>query len=1139
MKRIVCDMSAILWAGLKAGVDREFGQKLPDPKNEEKTVFINGWQHGYENAVSSIVATLNKFSAAPKDMLMVWDGKNAKLFRRSFDPGYKEGRDHMPEEYEQFSLLREKIESTFLDLGASSVWLDGWEADDVIAHLAKNLHGAEVVVVSTDNDLAVLQGGNVSTYIGGELNHNKYGPWPAQFITCYKALVGDQSDRIKGVKGFGDKAFLDLYVRYGDDGLELMSEMLDTGTLHNLEEDVADFPKLKVILNDMDGAYRSWKCAKLYPHMINTMRKPLEYRCGMVKPGPHPDERLAKWAGVTHLVHAGNLMKLSDDITRNIAVAEFVALDIETSANETSDEWIENLRQNKGEDDQVGIDVFGHELTGLGITCGPNSNVTYYFTVDHREEGGVRNLSSDQVRRIVERIKPDQLTACHNTSFEISVLGREWGEAWKDNGLMGMLPNVVDTKLMASYVNENIKHGLKGLSKRFLNYDQTNYDEVTTLEAPVEDLPAGGRLIDTREENGFIFEKRQYRMNELTAQQVLAYGADDTICTAALYHWFRTVMALENTWEPFCQIEIDPAYLTAAAFNQGQVWNPELIAELAEEDAQKREAGWAVLRQFLIDQGWEGTQCPVYTEDITAAQIKEVYQLVTGRELETRVRTPSKLAALVEEAGEYELAKAIDLTLSGDARLLNTMVKAHFSGEPALNMDSPKQLTRLLYETMGLPIRLRNKPTDKMREAGEPGSPKTDDLALQYALKYDVGGRPELEKVVRAFQAIRVADTKAKIYYRPYRYVFHWKDQKVRPQYNQCATNTRRYSCGGPNQQQMAKHEKHGEKPRIREVVDPHHKDAVVVSLDFSGQELRIIADYSRDPNMLACYVGDDKKDMHSLTAVGIVQRKPAAELWRLCRVDEPDARKIPEELQAVLREAAARWAHMSYDAFVAAAEDTSGWEYPMIKLMRALGKKTNFTTEFGAQAPKLAETLLVEIDEAKAYIEAKHTAFARAEAWKQEVIREARRTGYSTTMMGVRRHLAEAFNSLEGYTRSKAERQAVNFKVQGSAAEMTKLAMARCWRARLLERYDCRFYGPIHDELVWSVHKDQAVEFIRELHSLMTKPYAAMTVPIVASISFGPNFGQQIECGDDFDEVTIRKELSKLFDKEGLKQAA
>lgn len=1137
MKRIVCDMSAILWAGLKAGVDREFGQKLPDPKNEEKTVFINGWQHGYENAVSSLVSTLNKFSAAPKDLLMVWDGKNAKLFRRAFDPGYKEGRDHMPEEYEQFSLLREKIEQTFLDLGASSIWVDGWEADDVIAHLAKNLH-CETVVVSTDNDLAVLQGGRVSTYIGGELNHNKYGPWPAHFITCYKALVGDTSDRIKGVKGFGDKAFLDLYVRYGDDGLELMSEMLDTGTLDKLEEDVEDFPKLKTILNDLEGAYRSWKCAKLYPHMVNTMRKPLEYKCGMVKPGPHPDERLAKWAGVTHLVHAGNLTKLSDDITRNIAVAEFVALDIETSANDTSDEWIENLRQNKGEDDQVGIDVFGHELTGLGITCGPNSNVTYYFTVDHREEGAVRNLSSDQVRRIVERIKPTQLKVIHNVSFELSVLQREWGEAWKDNGLMGMLPNVVDTKLMASYVNENIRHGLKGLSKRFLNYDQTNYDEVTTLEAPVEDLPPGGRLIETREENGFIFEKRQYRMNELTAQQVLAYGADDTICTAALYHWFRTVMALENTWGAFCRIEIDPAYLTAAAFNQGQVWNPELIAELAEDDAKKREAGWAVLRQFLIDQGWEGTQCPVYTEEITAAQIKEAYQLVTGRELETRVRTPSKIAALIEEKGEYELAKAIDLTLTGDARLLNTMVKAHFSGEPALNMDSPKQLAKLLYETMGLPIRLRNKPTDKMREAGEPGSPKTDDLALQYALKYDVEGRPELEKVVRAFQAIRVADTKAKIYYRPYRYVFHWKDQKVRPQYNQCATNTRRYSCGGPNQQQMAKHEKHGEKPRIREAVLAHHKDAVIVPPDFSGQELRIIADYSKDKELLACYVGDQTKDMHSLTAVGIVRRKPAEELWRLCTVENKDVRTLSDEDQATFREWAALWKNMTYEQFVEILHG-SGPMFPMAKKMRAVAKSVNFASNYGAQAAKLAETLLVDQEEGKVYVDAYNTAFSGVLRWKDEVVAEARRNGYVTTMMGVRRHLAELLNSFDGFTRSKAERQAVNFKVQGSAAEMTKLAMGRCWSAKLLERYDCRFYGPIHDELVWSVHKDQAVEFTRELHALMTEPYATMSVPIVASVSVGRSFGKQLEVSDEFEATLLQEAVDSLFQTEELKQAA
>lgn len=693
----------------------------------------------------------------------------------------------------------------------------------------------------------------------------------------------------------------------------------------------------------------------------------------------------------------------------------------------------------------------------------------------------------------------------------------------------GLLPNVVDTKLMASYVNENIRHGLKGLSKRFLNYEQTNYDEVTTLEAPVEDLPPGGTLIETREENGFVFEKRQYRMNELTAQQVLSYGADDTICTAALYHWFRTVMALENTWDAFCKIEIDPAYLTAAAFNQGQVWSPELISELAEDDAKKREAGWTTLRQFLIEKGWEGTQCPVYTSEITAAEIKEAFQIVTGRELETRVRTPAKLAALIADEGEDELASAIELAINGDTRLLNTTVKAHFSGEPALNMDSPKQLAKLLYETMGLPIRLRNRPTDKMKEEGVLGSPKTDDLALQYALKYDVEGQPELEKVVRAFQAIRVADTKAKIYYRPYRYVFHWKDQKVRPQYNQSATNTRRYSCGGPNQQQMAKHEKHGEKPRIREAVLPHHRDAVIVPPDFSGQELRIIADYSKDKELLACYVGEQTKDMHSLTAVGIVQRKPAAELWRLCNVKNKDVRTLTPEEHETFLEWSELWKNLTYEQFVDILH-SDGPMYPMAKKMRATAKSVNFGSNYGAQAAKLAETLLVDQEEGKVYVDAYNTAFSGVLRWKDQVVAEAKSKGYVTTMMGVRRHLADLLNSFDGFTRSKAERQAVNFKVQGSAAEMTKLAMARCWQARLLERYDCRFYGPIHDELVWSVHKDQAVEFTRELHSLMTKNYAHMTVPIVASVSVGRSFGSQVEVSDEFDADKLQKAVSELF---------
>jgi DNA polymerase I-like protein with 3'-5' exonuclease and polymerase domains len=290
---------------------------------------------------------------------------------------------------------------------------------------------------------------------------------------------------------------------------------------------------------------------------------------------------------------------------------------------------------------------------------------------------------------------------------------------------------------------------------------------------------------------------------------------------------------------------------------------------------------------------------------------------------------------------------------------------------------------------------------------------------------------------------------------------------------------------------------------------------AIVCSIDFNAQELRVIADYSQDENMLACYVGDNKKDMHSLTAVGIMHRKSGDSLGRMIGKDPSNA-----DIE--------RWMGFSYETFKEAADNEGNADHKLAKILRALGKKTNFTTEYGAQAPKLAETLIVPVEEAQQYIAAKHAAFPRAEEWKKEVIAETHELGYATTMLGARRHLPAIYSS-NSFDVLQAERQAVNYKIQGSCAEMTKQAEGRLWKARLYQHFDARYIGPIHDELVSSVRVECALDFIREKHRLMTAGYANMKVPIVGSISIGPNFGQQIECGDEFNEGAILEALHSL----------
>jgi hypothetical protein len=180
----------------------------------------------------------------------------------------------------------------------------------------------------------------------------------------------------------------------------------------------------------------------------------------------------------------------------------------------------------------------------------------------------------------------------------------------------GFISNAHDTKIMSSYVDENFRNGLKENSKALLNYDQQSYKDVTSMTGPIQDLPKGGKIIvdehrididALRELDQKKLKKRleklgfedmheaiesqtnrvvtkQYRMNELTAEHVLAYGADDTICTAALYNYYQTIMEIEKTMHVFEQVEIKPAYMTALAYTQGVPVSIERLKQIERED---------------------------------------------------------------------------------------------------------------------------------------------------------------------------------------------------------------------------------------------------------------------------------------------------------------------------------------------------------------------------------------------------------------------------------------------------------------------------------------------------------------------------------------------------------------------------
>ena len=1145
MRRALIDLRSVLWTGLLASKDIEFGRKV---MFGEKEVHVNSAAHGYDNAVDHILLVLDELKIQPRDVIFADDGRNSKALRQTMFGGYKAGRDQAPEVTDQFNIAKEMLLKAFTQIGAQVCWQEAMEADDVLGYLSRHLDG-EKWVVTNDGDMVVLidEANDAHVIRQGRKDYNHYGPFSPKYTTVYKALVGDSSDGYGGAYKFGDAAFIKLLTAFGEEGLEAMKGLIEKKRLVDLAEDVAEVKELQCVIDGAEMVYTSYALAKLYPEKINTMRRPLQWRVGMVSDiSLCEDERLRKFHSQVRLIHAANYDEAVAWAQKQFNFSPYVALDIETSTPEASDEW---LRMQGKEDGNV-VDVFGSELTGLGLTFGPNMQYTFYLTHDHVEEAGVANLTREQVRDFVGSVPRSKLTLVHNAQFELPVLYNTWGEDWKgDPEYHGFLPNVRDTAVLSSYADENRRANLKGLSSEVLGYAQVTYEQVTTRTYDADRVPVGGKEVRRYTGDDDVeYVVMQYKMNELTAKEVLSYGADDCICTAAIYNHFRVICEIENTYEVFDEVETFPAYLTALGFVHGVDFSPETMRAMELDDDKQYDESCAILRAYLVEKEWEGVICPSYDE-ITPAAVKEVFAILTGETLEMRVRKIDRMAHEVglaaDSISDEEVADKVRVLSvivgNNNHELLNELVAANFTGEPRLDLGSPKQMKAFLYDHIGMPINIINDVTDtekknnpalakaaikfKQFRSGKDivmseddmlllrQKAKTDDTAIAFGLAFDrdkIGDREA--EILDCIGKMKTVMTRRSLFYKNYRNARHWKDGKIHASLRQTGTVTRRYSSSNPNLQQIPKK---GEGVKFRECFIPHHRNAVICSIDFAGQELRLAAEASQDKNMLACYVGNNLKDIHSITASSSMKLKWGAEVVKGLFEEYGEASNDEYGLFLKLRNLG------KSDKLGKKADD-----------LRKDSKNVNFTAQFGGKAAKISERLIMPLEDAQLFLTARSDMFPDVDVAAEKSAQKCKEVGYAQTFMGGRRHLREGITSADRGSVERAARQSWNMEIQGSAAEMTKLAMARVWTSGVPFRYDFRFVAPIHDELVFSVGGSEALEAIREVHECMVEKYSTMEVPILGSISLGLNFGEQQEAGDWFIQENIEKILTKLFPK-------
>jgi DNA polymerase I-like protein with 3'-5' exonuclease and polymerase domains len=286
----------------------------------------------------------------------------------------------------------------------------------------------------------------------------------------------------------------------------------------------------------------------------------------------------------------------------------------------------------------------------------------------------------------------------------------------------------------------------------------------------------------------------------------------------------------------------------------------------------------------------------------------------------------------------------------------------------------------------------------------------------------------------------------------------------------------------------------------------------VIVSADWAGQELRILASESRDPVMLDAYLGENKKDIHSVTASGIAPTFFRQAFFRT-QYD------LPEEYASVY--------DVTYEDFVLElhSEDLGK---PLTKIRKS-AKETNFLMSYLGGYTTLAERLMIPGRLAKEIFAATFARYARIQPWQQEVIEEARRKGYSESVYGSRRHATKDLFSSDDGVRTRMERQLVNHVIQGGAAGILKTVLSEAHRTKLFEETGALLIAPVYDELTSSVPRESVWEYCCRLKAEMELTPPGHAVPMVAEFSVSSeSWGSLVEIGSNFSEADLLGALEK-----------
>lgn len=272
---------------------------------------------------------------------------------------------------------------------------------------------------------------------------------------------------------------------------------------------------------------------------------------------------------------------------------------------------------------------------------------------------------------------------------------------------------------------------------------------------------------------------------------------------------------------------------------------------------------------------------------------------------------------------------------------------------------------------------------------------------------------------------------------------------RVHTVYNQAVAATGRLSSNHPNLQNIPIRTPRGQ--QVRKAFVAKDNQHVLMAADYSQIELRIIASLSEDPSMVAAF--NNNEDIHAATA----------------------AKVFGVPLEEVSRE------------------------------QRSQAKTVNFGIIYGVSAFGLSNQTTLSRSEAKALIDTYYENYPKLKSYMSEQVDFAREQGYVSTVLGRRRYLKD-INSRNAIVRGAAERNAVNAPIQGSAADIIKIAMLRIYDKMREQQFKAQMLLQVHDELVFECPKSELDALTKLVKTEMENAYK-LHVPLTVDVGVGHNW--------------------------------